>query len=145
MKITVHTEPPQLLATAKEISNLMNKLGCTRREAVDIIRADKQIDKMTVKEAQSDLTSEQKEAVKKATITGSKKKAPVKRERKIDRRKQFFIDVIFNRLRELLLDDEPVKVNDSEIHFTYIKENYTVKLIKHRPPKKQGVFSALVR
>ena len=123
--------------------NLMEKLGCSYQEALEIIAADLEIDKMSVKEAQSDLTSEQKKAVKKATITGSKKKVPVKRERKIDRRKQLFIDVIFDRLCGMLLDDKPVKVNDSEIHFTYIGENYTVKLIKHRPPKKQGVFSAL--
>lgn len=116
--------------------NLMEKLGCSYQEALEIIAADSEIDKMSVKEAQSDLTPEQKKAVKKATITGSKKKVPVKRERKIDRRKQFLINVIFNRLCGLILDEEPVKVNDSEIHFTYIGENYTVKLIKHRPPKK---------
>ena len=116
--------------------NLMEKLGCSYQEALEIIAADLEVDKMSIKEAQSDLTSEQKKAVKKATITGSKKKVPVKRERKIDRRKQFFIDVIFNQLCGLLLDEELVKVNDSEIHFTYIGENYTVKLIKHRPPKK---------
>ena len=74
--------------------NLMEKLGCSYQEALEIIADDSEVDKMSVKEAQSDLTSEQKKAVKKATITGSKKKVPVKRERKIDRRKQFFIDVI---------------------------------------------------
>lgn len=117
-------------------TELMKKLDCSLSEAFEILAEDKKIDKMSVKEAQSDLTSEQKKAVKKATITGSKKKVPVKRERKIDRRKQFLINVIFNRLCGLILDEEPVKVNDSEIHFTYIGENYTVKLIKHRPPKK---------
>ena len=116
--------------------NLMEKLGCSYQEALEIIADDSEVDKMSVKEAQSDLTSEQKKAVKKATITGSKKKVPVKRERKIDRRKQFFIDVIFDRLCDLLLDDKPIKVNESEIHFIYLEENYTVKLIKHRPPKK---------
>lgn len=128
--------PKHVTETFVRVGELMKKLGCTEAEAFEILAEDERIDKMTVKEAQSDLTSEQKKAVKKATITGSKKKVPVKRERKIDRRKQFFINVIFNRLCGLILDEEPVKVNDSEIHFTYIGENYTVKLIKHRPPKK---------
>jgi hypothetical protein len=128
--------PTHVTESYVKAAELTKKLGCSLSEAFEILAEDKKIDKMSVKEAQSDLTSEQKKAVKKATITGSKKKVPVKRERKVDRRKQLFIDVIFDRLCGMLLDDKPVKVNESEIHFTYIGENYTVKLIKHRPPKK---------
>lgn len=128
--------PTHVTESYVKAAELMKKLDCSLSEAFEILAEDEKINKMSVKEAQSDLTSEQKKAVKKATITGSKKKVPVKRERKIDCRKQFLINVIFNRLCGLILDEEPVKVNESEIHFIYIGENYTVKLIKHRPPKK---------
>lgn len=126
----------KFLATEAQIQKLMDKLGCTREEALEIIKEDAEVDKMTVAEAHSDLTEEQKKASKSATITGSKKRTPVKRERKIDSRKKFFIDKIYNCLNGCLLDDKPEKVNETEIHFTYIGEKYTVKLIKHRPPKK---------
>lgn len=121
--------------TQNDISLLVKKLGCTPEEAKEILAEDERIDKMTVAEAQADLTSEQKKAIKTASATGSRKRTPVKRERKIDSRKKFFIDKIYNCLNGCLLDDKPEKVNETEIHFTYIGEKYTVKLIKHRPQK----------
>ena len=121
--------------TEKDIKRVMTALELTREQAIELLQEDEQIDKMTVAEAQSDLTAEQKKAAKAATITGSKKRTPVKRERKVDRRKKFFIDKIYNCLNGCLLDDKPEKVNETEIHFTYIGEKYTVKLIKHRPQK----------
>ena len=121
--------------TEKDIQKMMNKLEISREEAIEMLQEDEQIDKMTVKEAYSDLTAEQRKAVKSATITGSKKRTKVKRERKVDSRKKFFIDKIYNCLNGCLLDDKPEKVNETEIHFTYIGEKYTVKLIKHRPQK----------
>ena len=134
-KVTIHTEPPKLLATAKEITNLMNKLGCTRWEAIDIIRADRQIDRMTVAEATADLTKEQKQAVKNATITHTKERKSVKRERKIDTIKQKFINGFKAYLEWCGAEVEPPK-NETDLHFKFENEQYSLKLTKHRPSKK---------
>ena len=144
MKITVHTEPPKVLATPKEIFHLMNKLGCTRQEAIDIIRTDKQINKMTVAEATADLSKEQKQAIKTATITHTKERKPVKRERKIDAIKKRFINGIRIYLEGCGAKVEPLK-NETDLHFNFENEHYSLKLTKHRPPKKQGVFPTLMR
>lgn len=134
-KVTIHTEPPKLLATAKEITNLMNKLGCTRWEAIDIIRADRQIDRMTVAEATADLTKEQKQAVKNATIAHTRERKPVKREHKIDEIKKRFINGIRIYLEGCGAKVEPL-TNETDLHFTFENAHYSIKLTKHRPPKK---------
>ena len=143
LKVTIHTEPPKLLATAKEITNLMNKLGCTRWEAKDIIRADRQIDKMTVAEATADLTKEQKQAVKNATITHTRERKPAKRERKIDEIKKRFINGIRIYLEGCGAKVEPL-TNETDLHFIFENAHYSIKLTKHRPPKKQAGFATLM-
>ena len=135
MKITVHTEPPKVLATPKEIFHLMEKLGCTRWEAIDLIRADREIDKMTVAEATADLNKEQKQAIKAATIAHTKERKPVKRERKIDTIKQKFINGIKTYLEGCGAKVEPPK-NETDLHFNFENEHYSIKLTKHRPSKK---------
>ena len=142
-KVTIHTEPPKLLATAKEITNLMNKLGCTRWEAIDIIRADRQIDRMTVAEVTADLTKEQKQAVKNATITHTRERKPAKRERKIDEIKKRFINGIRIYLEGCGAKIEPL-TNETDLHFTFENAHYSIKLTKHRPPKKQAGFATLM-
>ena len=49
----------------KQIQELMTLLDCTEEQAMDIIQKDKEIDKMTVRECESDLTQEQKSVAKK--------------------------------------------------------------------------------
>lgn len=134
-KVTVYTEPPVVLATSKEIFHLMNKLGCTRQEAIDLIRADRQIDKMTVAEATADLNKEQKLAIKSATITHTKERKPIKKERKIDTIKKRFINGIRVYLTGCGAIVEPLK-NETDLHFNFENEYYSIKLTKHRPPKK---------
>ena len=129
----------KFVATEAQIQKLMDKLGCTREEALEIIREDAEVDKMTVAEAHSDLTEEQKKASKSATITGSKKRTPVKRERKVDEDKKLILEKLFHFIRTgnfVHMDGEPSKKNESEIYFTFKSNSYTIKLIKHRPPKK---------
>lgn len=119
----------------KEIQKLMNKLECSREEALEILAEDAEIEKMSVKEAQADLSEEQRKAAKAATITGSKKRTTIKRERKIDLTKKKLIGNIKILIESLHGAVEPLK-NESEMHFIFENENYTIKLIKHRPPKK---------
>ena len=49
----------------QKIIEMMKLLDLTREEAIDLINEDKEIDRMTVKEAENDLTAEQKKAIKK--------------------------------------------------------------------------------
>jgi predicted ATP-grasp superfamily ATP-dependent carboligase len=133
--VKVFTEPPALTATVQEITSLMRKLGCSRAEAVDIIKADREIDKMSIKEAQADLTQEQKQAIKKASLTGSKKRTEVKRERKIDEVKKRFINGIRVYLEGCGAQVEPLK-NETDLHFIFENDHFSIKLTKHRPPKK---------
>lgn len=122
--------------TEKDIKRVMTALELTREQAIELLQEDEQIDKMTVAEAQSDLTAEQKKAAKAATITGSKKRTPVKRERKVDPDKLFLIELLFDLIAKIADHyTESERVNENEIHFTFRKSRYTVKLIKHRPQK----------
>ena len=143
-KVIIHTEPPKLVASAQEINRLMAKLGCSRQEAVELIKADKEIDKMTVTEATADLTKEQKQAVKNATIAHARERKPAKRERKIDSVKQKFIKGIKIFLEGCGAKVEPL-TNETDLHFTFENAHYSIKLTKHRPPKKQAGFTPLMR
>lgn len=119
----------------ERIQKMMKSLECSREEAIQLLKEDEEVDKMSVKEAQADLTAEQKKAVKSATITGSKKRTAVKRERKIDFVKKELINCVRVLLEGLGAITEPLK-NESDLHFTFKGASYSIKLIKHRPPKK---------
>lgn len=121
--------------TEKDIQKTMTKLDLTREEAIAMLQEDEMIDKMSVKEAQSDLSAEQKKAIKSASKVGSKKRTPVKRERKVDKIKKEIINCIRVLLEGMGAITEPLK-NETDLHFTFKGDSYSVKLIKHRPPKK---------
>ena len=55
------------------------------------------------------------------------------RERKVDETKKELIEYLEKALG-MIVDVDNVK-NESEISFTFKNELFTVKLIKHRPPK----------
>lgn len=48
-----------------EVENIMQLLGCSEEQAKQVIESDKQVDKMSVRECESDLTQEQKASAKK--------------------------------------------------------------------------------
>ena len=57
------------------------------------------------------------------------------RERKVDEEKKNLFDY-FRVLIESLADTDLISVKtESEIHFLHKENSYTLKLIKHRPPK----------
>lgn len=118
----------------KRVAQLMKALDCTRDEALELIAEDEAVDKMTSKEVNADLTAEQKKAVKKATGTGERKRTAVKRERKVDVTKGRLLNDYRVLLEGLGAQVEPLKT-EAEMHFTFEGASYTVKLIKHRPPK----------
>ena len=71
-----------------------------------------------------------------AQSTTERKK--VVREHKVDEAKKSLITAIAECLADTDVSDITVK-NEAEISFKRGTDSYTVKLIKHRPPKKQAV------
>lgn len=118
----------------KRIASLMKNLGCTREEAIEVIREDDEIDKMTSKEVNADLTPEQRKAMKANTKTGTRKRTEVKRERKVDEIKKRLLNGFRVYLEGCGAVVKPLET-EAEMHFTFEGAEYTVKLIKHRPPK----------
>ena len=85
----------------KRIVELMQTLDLTREEAIELIQEDEKVDKMTVKETESDLTAEQKQAIKKAkggakAVDAFGKKRVV--ERKADEDKRTLISLLYSTL-----------------------------------------------
>lgn len=121
--------------TEKQIEKMMKSLGLTRDEAIEMLMEDEAVDKMSMKEVTSDLSEEQKKAVKAVTKTTSNKpKAKAKRERKVDEVKKTILTVISNALADELTVSATME-NEVALHFNYEGADYDLKLIKHRPPK----------
>ncbi len=118
----------------KRVARLMKSLSCTREEALAVIAEDEEIDGMSMKELHADETPEQKKARKEATKTGTRKRTEVKRERKVDETKKHLLDAFRIYLEGSGAVVEPLKT-EAEMNFKFEGADYTVKLIKHRPPK----------
>lgn len=132
--------------TEKQIQKMMTTLHLTREEAIDLIREDEQVDKMTMGEVDNDLTKEQRKAKKEATkTTGDKRKRAytfTKRERKPDDVKREIIATIAQNLDRCCFGEELSTVADvvilkpeKEITFKVGGDEYSVTLTKHRKPK----------
>ena len=124
--------------TEKDIQKTMKALDLSREEAIEMLKEDEEIDRMGMSEVDNDLTAEQKKVKKAMTATGEKKKTVYKfdkkRERKVDEVKKHLMDCIRVLLEGLGAKVEPL-TTEAEMHFVHLGENYTIKLIKHRPPK----------
>ena len=130
----------------KQIEKMMATLHLTREEAIDLIREDEEVDKMTMSEVDSDLTKEQKKAKKNATkTTGDKRKRAytfTKRERKPDEVKREIIETIAHNLDRACCGEDLVSPSniqivkpEKEITFKVGDDEYSVTLTKHRKPK----------
>jgi hypothetical protein len=85
-----------------EIENIMQLLGCSEEQAKQVIESDKQVDKMTVRECESDLSQEQK-AVAKKCRQGDRKPTVYNfttREKKADTEKGGLIELFAAVLKE---------------------------------------------
>lgn len=132
--------------TETQIKKMMDTLKITREEAIDLIREDEEVDKMSMSEVDSDLTAEQKKAKKDATkTTGDKRKRAytfTKRERKPDEVKREIIETIAQNLDRCCFGEDSHTVKDvnilkpeKEITFTVDGDEYSITLTKHRKPK----------
>lgn len=134
--------------TEKQIAKMMKSLDISREEAIAVIKEDEAVDKMSMKEVDSDLTAEQKKAKKKATnTTGDKSKRAytfTKRERKPDDVKRKIISIIAQNLYQIIIDTDEdyfipqntiIKNPEKEITFLLKGDEYSITLTKHRKPK----------
>lgn len=134
--------------TEKQIANMMKTLKISREEAIEVIREDEAIDKMSMSEVDNDLTPEQKKAKKKATnTTGDKTKRAytfTKRERKPDEVKREIIETIAQNLDRACCGEDlthPTNIQivkpEKEITFVLFGDEYSVTLTKHRKTKEE--------
>lgn len=133
--------------TEKQIAKMMSTLKISREEAIDLIREDEEIDRMSMSEVDNDLTPEQKKAKKKATnTTGDKTKRSytfTKRERKPDEVKREIIDTIAQNLTRCCFGEDNLSTcsdisivkPEREITFKVGDDEYSVTLTKHRKAK----------
>ena len=112
------------------IQELMELLQCTEEQAKQVIESDKQVDKMTVRECESDLTQEQKASVKKAR-QGDRKPTVYKfdtRAKKADLDKGKLIEVLASAIN-LVTDQEPTVTNaERQIDFEFNGRKFRVVL-----------------
>jgi hypothetical protein len=114
------------------IQELMELLQCTEEQAKQVIESDKQVDKMTVRECESDLTQEQKASAKKAR-QGDRKPTVYKfdtRAKKSDLDKAHLIHLLADCLGMVTKSEEDLVVTNAErqIDFVYNGRKFRVVL-----------------
>jgi len=95
-----------------KIANLMKTLEISRDEALELIAEDQEIDRMKPSEVDSDLTQEQRQAVKKMKNAGVRKPTVYKhdtRPRKADQEKKELVEYLAAALK--MLDCEMTVTN----------------------------------
>jgi hypothetical protein len=127
------------------VDELVDLLGCSIREAEQLIADDKLVDRMTVKECESDLTAEQKAAVKKAKQVGravepkAKKpfvpnlKAPTERAKNLT--KIGIVAELYRFISENLTETAEITNESKIIEFSYGGKQYKLDLVERRKPK----------
>ena len=116
----------------EKVQELMELLHCTEEQAKQIIESDKQIDKMTVRECESDLTQEQKASAKKAR-QGDRKPTVYKfdtRAKKTDLDKAHLVHLLADCLGMVTKSEEDLVVTNAErqIDFVYNGRKFRVVL-----------------
>ena len=112
-----------------EIQHNMKALGISEEEAVSMWLDDNDY---TENEVVEELTKKAK-AVKRYE-QADKPRKKVAKERKVDEEKKHLINILVTALGNEV-SNISVK-NEAEISFICNENSYTIKLVKHRPPKK---------
>ena len=114
----------------KDLENLMTSLELTREEAIETWLDDNDY---TQNEEAEELTKKAK-TVRRYEKSDATRKKTIK-ERKVDEEKKRLLDDVRVLLEGLGAEITAVK-NEAEISFLFGDNDYSFKLIKHRPPKK---------
>lgn len=125
----------------KRIDEIVDALGCSIKEAEDIVAYDKKVDKAKAKDRlEHDLTLEQEKKAKKyANVTEHKKPTVYKfdkRERKANLTKAELIEFIKNALNDYAeLQNLTVTNKERQIAFELSGEKFELTLVQKRKPK----------
>ena len=119
-----------------QIQKLMKTLDISEVEAREILAYDEDVDKG--KKTEFDLTPEQEKSTRKYRQAERKQTAYnfTKRERKPDLEKRQIIEEIADFLSEKDGFDVSIIKKEREISLIIGSNDYSITLIKHRPPKK---------
>lgn len=117
------------MPTEAEIQKNMRVFDCTREEVLQMFADDES----------GEMTPEQAELEKKAKTmprryeTSDKPRKKAERVRKVDEIKKGLLDLVLDALQDT------VKItgilNERAADFEYMGNSYTIKIIKHNPPK----------
>lgn len=116
----------------KDLENSMKVLDISKEEAISMWLDDNDY---TTNDEATELSEKAKKNIKRYEQSDKKRKSPTK-ERKIDEEKKRFLSdirVLIEGLGGIVTD---VK-NEAEFSYNYGGNAYTIKLIKHRPPKEK--------
>ena len=114
----------------KDISNLMASLDITKDEAIDTWLDDHDY----IDNAEAEEMTKKAKQLRRYEKSNNERKKTV-RERKVDAEKGGLLTAIKTAVEAFGGAVSSVK-NEAEFSFTFNGNSYTVKLVKHRPPKK---------
>lgn len=116
----------------EQIKNFMNKLKISYEEAKQLLEDDEED---YIGEEGEQMTEKAK-SIKNYTQAQVEKTPRKTKERKVDEEKAEILDFLKKGLT-LKINSDTIKVeNEAKLHFNYNGTDYTVNLVKHRPPKK---------
>ena len=135
------TKGGNTMADEKRISQLMTTLNCSREEALDVLRADAEID--GGKRVEFDLSPEEEKRAKKyANVDTHKKPINFKpRERKPNELKEAIVAEIAQILTEnVTFGAKNVEITNKNrmIAFSVGEKHFEFTLVEKRPPKNGG-------
>lgn len=120
----------------QQIAQMMRALSISREEAIELLAEDDDIDHDIKKDY--DLTAEQQKNAQIYQKSGNytRKSEPSKRERKADNEKREIIARIEQMLQNFAEYEQiSVKNIEKEVCFSLNGAEFSISLIKHRPPK----------
>ena len=112
-----------------EIEKNMKALEISRDEAIEMWLDDNDY----IENEEAEALTEKAKVIKRYE-TSDKPRKKVTKERKVDEEKKHLINILVTALGDEVRNIS-VK-NEAEISFICNENSYTIKLVKHRPPKK---------
>lgn len=114
-----------------KIQQYMKALDVSREEAIQLIEDD---ENDIIGEEGEQLQEKAKEVRRYEKSDKPRKK--VVKERKVDEEKKHLIEILAEAITHSAPTENISIKNEAEISFNYGENSYTIKLVKHRPPKK---------
>jgi len=113
-----------------KIAEYQKKYNITEAEAKEMIEYDKAVDKMKDSEVNADLSEEQKKNAKAMRITTEGKRAPTKREKKVDGTKTALLNLLIGGLGDTISE---INITNGEREFTFKSGETVYKVVMSVP------------